>query len=686
MTGIRRTRASAMPIIAVALLMILAAPSLIPGVSGQGPGIELVDSTGTELGARSFMTSQVGFDTIDTRDGTRYLLAETTEIETIETYIKWVGIDSGTFDMTISVYPAESGSYGFLAATGIRVAVFDDDVPYYAILDQANEFTAKVIQDESENPPQPHTFQPGQDGNRIRVYTNAAYDSATAPSDALKLTFAFTIESKGLHVIQYVSEGKVVAEKMLSDDAELGAPPRVYREGYDLLGWKDSNGAWVTPHTRVSMLPSDIITAEWARDEDWPKIDVEEEDVTEPDGTEVHTETTTIRYEDGTKTVIIEKVVDHPNGDETLMELVETTYPDKRKDTTTTLITEVTKEDGSKDILYEYEQRLRNGKWTVTESTETYDPVSRLVVKDEFTESGDSHGTISKSGSDVSIVYHDDGTSTRTEDRYEEDRTGARQDDRKVSELSSEKELMGETRRVTITEPGMEPREYGIEYVVDAEDRTVLATMPVITADDLDAIQVLIDQYDYTEDFIGVFNDQGVLTVSDGLLPIISDMGCGLYAHRGDESVSIDADIVAALAKGEGVLELRIEDAAGHMNPRQERAVGESYAVSVTLTMDQEFITDLPGKAEIVLEPGYASADAFRVEEDGSLTRIDAEYDWQTGAVSFSVDHFSIYMVEPHKDPQEGLPWMWIAVGIGALAAAMLMVFAIARRRRRSDA
>lgn len=72
-----------MSIIAVALLMILAAPSLTPDVSGQGPGIELVDSTGEELGARSFMTSQVGFDTVDTRDGTRYLLAETTEIETI---------------------------------------------------------------------------------------------------------------------------------------------------------------------------------------------------------------------------------------------------------------------------------------------------------------------------------------------------------------------------------------------------------------------------------------------------------------------------------------------------------------------------------------------------------------------------------------------------------------------------
>jgi len=684
MTGIRRNRASAMSIIAVALLLVLAAPSLIPGVSGQGPGIELVDSTGTELGARSFMTSQVGFDTEDTKEGTRYLLAETTEIETIETYIKWVDIASGTFDMTISVYPADGGSYGFLYTTGIRVAVFDDDVPYYAILDQANEFTAKVIQDESENPPQPHTFQPGQDGNRIRVYTNAAYDSATAPSDALKLTFAFTIESKGLHVIQYVSEGKVVAEKMLSEDAELGAPPRVYREGYDLLGWKDSNGAWVTPHTRVSMLPSDIITAEWARDEDWPKIDVEEEEVTEPDGTEVKTETTTIEYEDGTKTVIIEKVVDHPNGDETLMELVETTYPDKRKDTTTTLITEVTKEDGSKDILYEYEQRLRNGKWTVTESTETYDPVSRLVVREETTESGDYKGTISKSGSEVEIVYHDDGTSTRTESSYEEDRTGYRYEERKVSELDSEKELTGESREIRVAEPGKDPREYGIQYVVTTDDRTVYATMPTIAADDLDSVQGLIDQYDYTEDFLGVFEDEGVLTVSDGVLPLISEMGCGLYAHRGAESVSIDADIVAALSKGKGVLVLKIEDAAGHMNRLQERTVGDSYAVSITLTMDSEYVHELPGKAEIVLEPGYESADAFRVEENGGLVRIDAEYDPATGAVSFSVDHFSIYMVELHKEPKD-LPWIWIAIGIAALAAMMLIIFA-AKRRRRSDA
>jgi hypothetical protein len=163
-------------------------------------------------------------------------------------------------------------------------------------------------------------------------------------------------------------------------------------------------------------------------------------------------------------------------------------------------------------------------------------------------------------------------------------------------------------------------------------------------------------------------------------------MGCGLYAHRGPESVSIDADVVAALAKGEGELVLRIEDAAGHMNPRQERAVGGSYAVSVTLTMDSEYVTELPGTAEIVLEPGYASADAFRVEEDGSLTRMDAEYDPMTGSVSFSVGHFSIYMVEMHKEPPKELPWMWIAIGIAALAAMLLIIFAAAKRRRRSDA
>jgi hypothetical protein len=686
MTGIRRNRASAMSIIAVAILLILAIPSLMPDVSGQGPGIALVDSTGTELGDRSFMTSQVGFDTEDTKEGTRYLLAETTEIETIETYIRWVDLYAGFFDLRISVSPADGGSYGFLSTTGITIAVYDGDTPYYAVLDPDDGYEA-VVSDIATG--EPHSFQPGQDDNRIRVYTNQSYDSYTAPTDALKLTFTFTAESQDLHLIEYISEAEIVGTKLLPGDAELGDPPQVSRSGYDLLGWKDSNGRMVTPQTVVATLPSDQLTAEWTPsggDDDWPKIDVEDKDVVEPDGTEVHTETTTIRYEDGTRTVIIEKVIDHPNGDETLMEQVTTTYPDRKKDTTTTLVTETTHDDGSKDIAFEYEQRLRDGTWTITESTESYDPVTRLILRDETTESGDSQGTISKSGSDVEIVYHDDGTVTRTERTYDEDRSGHRHEEEKVQELNRDEDLTRESRDIRITEPGMDPREYGIEYVVTTDDRTVYATMADLNPADMDVIQDIIDEYDYTEDFIGVFRDDGVLTVSDGMLPIISEMGCGLYAHRGPESVSVDAEIVAALAKGEGVLELRIEDAAGHMNPRQERAVGGSYAVSVTLAMDSEFVTDLPGKAEIVLEPGYYSADAFRVEEDGTLTRIDAEYDWETGAVSFAVDHFSIYMVEMHKEPPKELPWMWIAVGIAALAAMLLIIFAAAKRRRRSDA
>lgn len=691
MTGIRRSRLIASAILAVAFLLILAPPSLAPDASGQGSGFELVDSTGTELGARSFMTSQVGFDTVDTRDGTVYHLTERTEIETIETYVKWVNGYDGAFTVHLSIEIPQDGSFGFLSTTGIRVAIFDGDTPYYAVLTQANAYSSDFVEDETAETPAPHNFQPGQGGNRVRVYTNAAYDSGTPPSNALKLSFEFAgTTEEDLHIIKYVSEGQVVKEKTLPGDAELGEPPQVTRSGYDLLGWKDSNGAWVTPLTRVSTLPSDIITAEWTPHgggggDDWPKIDVKDEDVKEPDGTEVRTETTTIRYEDGTRTVIIEKVIDRPDGDETLMELVETTYPDRKKDTTTTMITESTHEDGSKDILYEYEQRLRDGIWTITESTESYDPVTRLILREETTESGDFQGILSKSGSDVEIVYREDGSSTRTERSFAEDRDGHRHDEERVQELDPGKELTGESRDIRITGPDMEPREYGIEYTVTEDGRTVLATMEEITAMDLGVINDIIGEYDYTQDFIGVFGDDGTLTVSDGMLPIISEMGCGLYAHRGAESVSIDADIVAALAKGEGVLELRIEDAAGHMNPRQERAVGQSYAVSVTLTMDLEYITDLPGTAEIVLEPGYYSADAFRVEEDGSLTRMDAEYDAETGAVSFPVGHLSIYMVQLHTDQKE-TPWTLIAAGIAAFAAIMLVIVAISKRRRRSDA
>ena len=683
MTGIRRNGAYAASILAIAILMILAIPSFTPEVSGQGPGIELVDSTGEELGDRSFMTSQVGFDTVDTKEGTRYLLNEKTEIETIETYIKWVDIESGYFDLRITVYPADGGSYGFLSSTGIRIAVYDGGTPYYAVLDQTNGYSAVVIQDESENPPRPHSFQPGQDGNRIRVYTNIAYDSATAPTDALKLTFAFTATSENLHVIQYVSEGEVIEERLLGEDAELGEPPQVKRAGYDLLGWKDSNGKRVTPQTRVYSLPSDVITADWKKSgggDVWPKTDTEEEDVTEPDGTEVHTETTTIRYEDGTKTIIIEKVIDHPDGDETLMERVETTYPNGKKDITTTLVTETTHDDGSKDILTDYEQRLGDGMWVRSRTVETYDPETRLVVREDEYERGNYFGTLEKRGADVDIEYHEDGSATRTERSFEEDAIGNRQELERVTQYSPEGDMERDSRHVTLIDPGRDPREYDIDYTVMEEDRRVTARLPELTSLDLDNVEDLINLYDYTESFIGISEDDGVIIVPDGILPIIADMGCGLYAHRGGDSVSIDARIVAALSKMGGVLELRIEDATGHMNPLQEKAVGDSFAVSVTLTMDAQYVVELPGSAEIVLEPGYESADAFYVKEDGTLERVDAEYDPSTGAIAFSVSHFSIYMVELHEG--SGFPWIWIAIIIAVFAAAIIL---IAKRRRRDD-
>ena len=113
--------------------------------------------------------------------------------------------------------------------------------------------------------------------------------------------------------------------------------------------------------------------------------------------------------------------------------------------------------------------------------------------------------------------------------------------------------------------------------------------------------------------------------------------------------------------------------------------MGDAYAVSVELTVGGKPVRQLAGRAEIIVLPGYDSANVYRVNEDGSTVKCDSEYDRTTGKVYFSVDHLSIFMIEqtnaddgyPSKEFTFGFTCIWL------LFVIVIFLFLVKKKKRR---
>lgn len=214
--------------------------------------------------------------------------------------------------------------------------------------------------------------------------------------------------------------------------------------------------------------------------------------------------------------------------------------------------------------------------------------------------------------------------------------------------------------------------------------------MPDTQRIDVDYARDSIAGDHYEVVIVGVHSDTGILIIPDETVPIIVEYGYWVSVSNGDMHVVLDDDVVRTVYRileeggsiGEEVV-LRIEKATeDDLNERQAAVIGDNYAVSVTLTVNGEYVSELGGVAEISLEPGFEAVYVYHVLLSGELEPVDCTYDPETGMVDFAVDHFSIYMIkaENHEEPWSVSPFL---IGLIALLLILISVAYPYRAERR---
>ena len=234
-------------------------------------------------------------------------------------------------------------------------------------------------------------------------------------------------------------------------------------------------------------------------------------------------------------------------------------------------------------------------------------------------------------------------------------------------------------------------RESIYSEIIDIEQKTtykeVDGTERVFTArGDADSIEVFMPEAEkidvqyaadsimdlkYRNVTVGVISEEGVLFVPEDAKQLARDYLYSLSIVNNDIHVILDWNTVdgACMIKGDLVLTVR-HALPGDMDDSQKRTVGDRLAISVTLQVNGEYVTQLGGKAYIAVKT-EEGVNVYHVDTDGRAILIESTYhDGETHTV---VNHFSIYMYTG-EDISNGCPILWIVLIIAAAIALIALV------------
>ena len=252
----------------------------------------------------------------------------------------------------------------------------------------------------------------------------------------------------------------------------------------------------------------------------------------------------------------------------------------------------------------------------------------------------------------------------------------------KIVEQTKVEDMYGEMisleQKVTYIEKDGETRVYTSVGTGDV----IEVLMPDAQKLDVEYAKDSLDGVVYNKVIVGVQSDTGVLVIPEETVPLLVDYGYCVSVSNKEMRVVLDEDIVSELSTYEGTVILSIEPAdSTNMNPTQARVVADSFAVSILLKVNGETVTELDGDADVTLVPGYVSVDVFRVNADGSLEHIDSNYDQETGKLTFTLQHLSIYMVKAESAPQDNT-LLYVGIAAALIIVALIVIAVILLRRR----
>ena len=713
MTGTKGKGRTSAVILAVAVFLLVASVFMFSdGTYADSVYVELTDHEGQELDKPIFSTD-VYFDTDTTAEGTYYRLSSGTVIPINDDEITMKVIaTTGNYNVKVSLYPSdptdpENNRYGFLLSTGIRILLTDSDnnvlhVDLIHTEDPETDFIADV-KDAQENIA---SFTPGV-GYTISIQTLDEYNSMTVPLGAKGLTVDFLPSMAGdTKLIRFISLNQTIEERPVHIDDTVGELPEVTYPGHELEGWFDRDNQRVTADTPVSALPSDyydqdgayVITAKWYVPPDppgpdppepWPKVYVEEETIYNEDGSVTYIRVTTTYYKDGSINVDVYTITTYPDGSVEESDIKEDIDSKGETSGTSTSSSVEKHDDGSETHTQTKDTTYPDGSSESYKNVVDYDKDGNEISNVVDNTRTDSEGRTEGYYSETKITIHDDGSETWDVDTRKSELDGSKVVTETVTVYYPDGDMESEQKDVTYYDTEGDSKEYSVTVTNIGDEKEIRyrvdAILPDTTVLDVETAKDIIDEYVYEIAVVGTYSEEGMIIIPEQTLPLVAEYGYEISVSTEGQYVLLDSDVVDALAERGGEVILMVHKAKDdELTEEQRRVIGDNYAIELIMTIDGEYVTELHGSAEIIVEPGYASIAVWYVNDDGEKELIDSSYDPETGRVSFDVGHFSVYMMEMEHQPSEDTKDWTLEIVIGAVIVAIvvLLLFLVLRHRR----
>ncbi len=210
-----------------------------------------------------------------------------------------------------------------------------------------------------------------------------------------------------------------------------------------------------------------------------------------------------------------------------------------------------------------------------------------------------------------------------------------------------EEEIIEIEQKVTYIETDGTER----EYYAKGDGESIEIIMPDTQEIDVNYAKDSISDLDYDLVIVGVRSEDGVLIIPEDTVPLVVEYGYYVSISTPDIHVILENDVVKNLENGHGDVKLYVHEATKtDMTDQQIIAIGDNYAISVILTVNNVRVHELGGLADISVLTDQDDALVFYVADDGTMTRIDSTYEYDRELIDFSVDHFSIYMISEEKE------------------------------------
>ena len=191
-------------------------------------------------------------------------------------------------------------------------------------------------------------------------------------------------------------------------------------------------------------------------------------------------------------------------------------------------------------------------------------------------------------------------------------------------------------------------------YSATGDRDTIEIMMPNTQEIDVEFAKDSIEGLNYRNVIVGVYSDAGILVIPEETMPLVVEYEYSVSVINGNIHAILDNDVVDNVYSMGGEMRLMIHQATSDdLSKAQMDVIGKYFAVAVSLLVDDKYVSDLGGEAEISVQTDRDDVTVYYVDVEGNLELIDSIY--EGGDTIITVNHFSIYMYETEGGDTPGV-------------------------------